>query len=85
MGIFHWIWFILTGFVVGLIARAVLPGSDKMGIIWTTVVGILGSLLGGFIGELISKPLQGAAFHPAGFIMSVVGALVLLLIMRFVR
>jgi uncharacterized membrane protein YeaQ/YmgE (transglycosylase-associated protein family) len=84
MRIFHWIGFILTGFVVGLIARAVLPGSDKMGIIATTVVGILGSLLGGFLGGLISKPKEGAIFHPAGFLMSIVGALVLLVILRFV-
>lgn len=84
MRLFHWIWFAVTGFVVGLIARAVLPGSDKMGILATTVVGILGSLLGGFIGGLISKPKEGAKFHPAGILMSIVGAVVLLYILRFV-
>ena len=47
MRIFHWIGFILTGFVVGLIGRALLPGSDKMGLMATTIVGILGSLLAG--------------------------------------
>ena len=85
MRIFHWIGFILTGFVVGLIGRALLPGSDKMGLIATTIVGILGSMLGGFLGGLISKPKEGASFHPAGFFMSIVGAIVLLFIMRFVR
>ena len=85
MRIFHWIWFALTGFVVGLIARAILPGSDKMGITLTTVVGILGSLLGGFLGGLISKPKEGAKFHPAGILMSIVGAVVLLVILRYVR
>ena len=85
MRIFHWIWFVLTGFVVGLIARAILPGSDRMGITLTTVVGILGSLLGGFLGGLISKPKEGAKFHPAGFLMSIVGAVVLLVILRYVR
>jgi len=84
MRIFHWIGFLLTGFVVGLIGRAVLPGSDKMGLTATTVVGILGSLLGGFLGGLISKPKEGAKFHPAGFFMSIVGAVVLLVILRFV-
>jgi len=84
MRIFHWIGFVLTGFFVGLIGRAVLPGSDKMGMIATTVVGILGSLLGGFLGGLISKPKEGASFHPAGFLMSIVGAVVLLVIGRFV-
>jgi len=84
MRIIHWIWSIVTGFFVGLIARAILPGSDKMGLLGTTVVGIIGSLLGGFIGGLVSKPKEGATFHPAGFLMSVVGALVLLMILRFV-
>ena len=84
MRIFHWIGFILTGFVVGLIGRAVLPGSDKMGLMATTFVGMIGSLLGGFLGGLISKPKEGAHFHPAGFFMSIVGAVVLLIIMRFV-
>ncbi len=85
MRIFHWIWFILTGFIVGLIARAILPGADRMGILATTVVGIAGSLLGGFIGGLISKPKEGAKFHPAGIIMSIVGAVVLLFVLRFIR
>ncbi len=85
MRIFHWIWFILTGFVVGLIARAILPGADRMGLIATTVVGILGSLLGGFVGGLISKPKEGAIFHPAGFLMSIVGAFILLIVWRFLR
>jgi uncharacterized membrane protein YeaQ/YmgE (transglycosylase-associated protein family) len=84
MRIFHWIGFLLTGFIVGLLARAVLPGSDKMGFLATTLVGILGSLIGGFLGGLISKPKEGSAFHPAGFFMSIVGAIVLLLVLRAV-
>jgi uncharacterized membrane protein YeaQ/YmgE (transglycosylase-associated protein family) len=48
------------------------------------VVGIIGSFIGGFIGSKISKPVEGSAFHPAGLLMSIVGAVVLLLIMRFV-
>jgi uncharacterized membrane protein YeaQ/YmgE (transglycosylase-associated protein family) len=55
-----------------------------MGLTATTVVGIIGSLLGGFLGGLISKPKEGAKFHPAGFFMSIVGAVVLLVILRFV-
>ena len=85
MGIFHILWSIITGFVIGLIARAILPGADSMGFIATTVLGILGSLAGGFIGGLISKPPEGSKFHPAGFFMSVVGALVLLLVWRYFR
>jgi uncharacterized membrane protein YeaQ/YmgE (transglycosylase-associated protein family) len=56
-----------------------------MGFIATTVLGILGSLAGGFIGGLISKPAEGSKFHPAGFFMSVIGAIVLLLVWRYIR
>ena len=85
MGIFHMLWSIITGFLIGLIARAILPGADQMGFIATTVLGILGSLAGGFIGGLISKPAEGSKFHPAGFLMSVIGAVVLLLLWRYIR
>ena len=85
MGIFHVVWSIITGFIVGLIARAILPGADSLGFIATTVLGILGSLAGGFIGGLISKPPEGSKFHPAGFLMSVLGAVVLLLLWRYIR
>ncbi len=78
----HLVWSVIVGFVVGFIARAVLPGADHMGFIATTVVGIVGSVIGGFIGSAIKKPEPGASFHPAGFVMSVVGAVVLLLLLR---
>ena len=82
---FHLIWFVILGFVVGLIARGVLPGADHMGMIATTVVGIVGSVIGGFIGTLIKKPDPGSKFHPAGLLLSIVGAIVLLWALRFVR
>ena len=85
MGIFHVLWSIITGFFIGLIARAILPGADNMGFIATTVLGILGSLAGGFIGGVISKPAEGSKFHTAGFLMSVIGAIVLLLLWRYIR
>jgi uncharacterized membrane protein YeaQ/YmgE (transglycosylase-associated protein family) len=81
----HVIWSIITGFVVGLIARAVLPGADQLGLIATIAVGIVGSLLGGFVGRLIKKPEPGSSFHPAGFLMSIVGAIVVLLLWRMLR
>ncbi len=85
MSIVHVLWSILTGFVVGLIARALLPGNDKMGFIATVVIGIVGSLVGGFLGGLISKPAPGSKFHPAGFFLSLVGAMLLLFLWRFIR
>jgi uncharacterized membrane protein YeaQ/YmgE (transglycosylase-associated protein family) len=81
----HVIWSLVIGFVVGLIARAVLPGADQMGMIATTVLGIVGSVLGGLVGRLIKKPEPGSSFHPAGFLMSIVGAIVVLLLWRMIR
>ena len=84
MKLFHWIWAAAVGFVVGLIARAILPGADHMGLLATTIIGILGSFVGGYIGGLINKPAEGAKFHPAGFLMSIVGAVILLIIWRII-
>ena len=85
MGVIHIIWYLIVGFFVGLIARALLPGVDSMGLLMTTIVGVVGSFLGGFIGHLFSKPSSDAKFHPAGILMSIVGAIVLLLLLRFLR
>ena len=83
---FHLIWSVIVGFVVGLIARAIMPGVQHMGFIATTAVGIAGSLIGGVIGHVISKPKEGAKFHPAGFFLSIIGAiLVLFLWQHFVQ
>jgi uncharacterized membrane protein YeaQ/YmgE (transglycosylase-associated protein family) len=62
-----------------------LPGADQLGLIATIAVGIVGSLLGGFVGRLIKKPEPGSSFHPAGFLMSIVGAIVVLLLWRMLR
>jgi uncharacterized membrane protein YeaQ/YmgE (transglycosylase-associated protein family) len=59
-------------------------GADHMGLLATTVVGIVGSVIGGFIGRLIKRPEPGTTFHPAGFLMSIVGAVVLLFVLRLV-
>jgi uncharacterized membrane protein YeaQ/YmgE (transglycosylase-associated protein family) len=78
-----WIWYVISGFVVGLIARFLVPGADAMGFILTTVLGILGSLLGGFVGGIFSKPVEGSKFHRAGFLMSLVGAIILVIAWRY--
>jgi uncharacterized membrane protein YeaQ/YmgE (transglycosylase-associated protein family) len=85
MGILHILWWIITGFIVGLIARALLPGADQLGFLATTCVGVLGSIVGGVLGGLISKPAPGSKFHPAGFFLSLVGAIGLLLLWRAFR
>lgn len=81
----HLIWYLIVGFIAGLIARAVLPGADHMGLLMTTLLGIVGSVLGGFISRLFSKPSPDAKFHPAGIIMSIIGAIVVLLLLRFLH
>jgi uncharacterized membrane protein YeaQ/YmgE (transglycosylase-associated protein family) len=74
------LWHIIVGFIVGLVARAVMPGNQHLGIILTSLLGIIGGVVGGLIGRLFSKPEPGSAFHPAGFIMSVIGAIIVLFI-----
>ena len=76
----HIIWYIIVGFVVGLLARAVMPGVQHLGFILTTLLGIGGSIVGGLIARLFSKPEPGSAFHPAGLILSIIGAIILLFI-----
>jgi uncharacterized membrane protein YeaQ/YmgE (transglycosylase-associated protein family) len=71
------LWTIVIGFLVGLIARAVMPGRQIMGIILTTLLGIGGSLLAGYAGQLLGYYKVG---DPVGFVASVVGALLILFI-----
>lgn len=79
---FHYLWMFIVGIVVGLVARWIMPGAQTMGLLMTGVIGIAGSFIGGFIARLFSKPADGAIVHPAGLILSVVGALVLLFVMQ---
>jgi uncharacterized membrane protein YeaQ/YmgE (transglycosylase-associated protein family) len=75
---------IIVGFITGLIARAVVPGADGMGFIMTTLLGIGGSFAGGFIGGMFTKEKDMMKPTPAGFIMSVVGAIAIIIIARIV-
>jgi uncharacterized membrane protein YeaQ/YmgE (transglycosylase-associated protein family) len=67
------------GLVVGLIARFLMPGRQHMGLLLTMALGIAGSFAGGFIGSLFSGG-DRASMHPSGWIMSIVGALVVLFV-----
>src|SRR2546425_9852805 len=75
----HIIWSIIVGFIVGWIAKSFL--GFQMGFLLTVLLGIGGSIIGGLIGRLFSRPAPGSAFHPAGFIMSVICAILLLLLL----
>jgi len=77
----HIIWSIVVGFIVGVIAHFFVPGAGPMGFWLTAFVGIIGSIVGGLIARIFSKPKDGAAFHPAGFLLSIIGAVIVLLIM----
>ena len=68
---------IIVGFIVGLIARAIMPGTQSMGLIMTTVLGIVGSLLASYGGSALGLYPAGS---PVGWIASVVGALIVLFI-----
>ncbi|EZQ02154.1 MULTISPECIES: GlsB/YeaQ/YmgE family stress response membrane protein [unclassified Acinetobacter] len=72
---------ILIGFIAGLIARAIHPGDDKAGFIVTTLLGIAGSLLATYGGRLLNIYPEGSS---AGFIASVIGAIIVLFIYNLV-
>ncbi|MDB5768733.1 GlsB/YeaQ/YmgE family stress response membrane protein [Collimonas fungivorans] len=76
------LWTIIVGFVVGVIAKFLHPGKENMGLIVTTLLGIAGSFLAGYIGQALGWYQAGQG---AGFIGSIVGALILLLIYGFVK
>ena len=76
MGIIAWIVF---GFIVGLIARALVPGKQGMGFIMTTLLGVAGSIIGGVVASAIWGG-SASRFEPSGFIGSLIGAILLLVI-----
>ena len=74
---------IVIGFFVGLIARLLVPGRDNIGFIGTTLLGIVGSFVGGFLWELAEyHTIETSHFQAVGIIGSIIGAVVVLLILR---
>jgi uncharacterized membrane protein YeaQ/YmgE (transglycosylase-associated protein family) len=72
-----YVWTAIIGFVAGLIARALHPGDDKLGLIMTTLPGIAGAFIANFIGQAVGWYRPG---EQAGFVASVIGAIVILTI-----
>ncbi|GAB2901938.1 GlsB/YeaQ/YmgE family stress response membrane protein [Paralcaligenes sp. KSB-10] len=68
---------IIVGFIVGLIARAIMPGEQKLGLIMTAILGIVGAIVAGYLGQALGwyTPGQGA-----GWIGSIIGAIIVLFI-----
>lgn len=81
MGLIGIIWTIIVGFIVGAIARWLMPGVDALGFWLTALLGIGGSIVGGIIASLLFRS-PGGGFRPAGFILSVLGAVILLWLYR---
>jgi uncharacterized membrane protein YeaQ/YmgE (transglycosylase-associated protein family) len=78
MGIIGWIFF---GLIVGIVAKFLTPGRDPGGFIVTILIGIVGALVGGFLGRVMGLYNEN---DPVGFVMAVVGSIVLLLLYRMV-
>jgi len=78
----HILWTIIIGFVIGLVAKLLMPGRDPGGFIITTLLGIAGALVANYLGHALHWYAPG---QPAGFIASVIGAILLLVIYRAIR
>ena len=76
----HIIGWILFGLIVGIVAKFLMPGRDPGGFVLTAILGIVGALVGGFVGRVLGWGRDG---DPVGFIMAVVGSIIVLVIYRF--
>ena len=76
----NFIWMLIVGFVVGLIARAIKPGANSMGWVLTIVLGIAGAFVGGFIGSALGLGKNGGFM---ALVLSVIGAIIVLFIYEF--
>ncbi|HXJ90661.1 MAG TPA: GlsB/YeaQ/YmgE family stress response membrane protein [Candidatus Binatia bacterium] len=78
----HWLWVVLIGLIVGALAKLIMPGKDPGGFIVTILLGIAGSVLGTLIGRAVGWYQEGQS---AGFIVSLLGALLILAVYHFFR
>ena len=75
---FHLIWYIIVGLIAGFAAKSVM--HLHLTLLWTIGLGLIGSIVGGFVTHLFIRPREGAQFHPAGIIFSILGALLVLFV-----
>jgi uncharacterized membrane protein YeaQ/YmgE (transglycosylase-associated protein family) len=73
--------FLISGFIIGLLARALKPGKDSLGIVMTTLLGTGGAVVAGYIGQAMNLYAPG---EPAGWIASILGAILLLVVAHLV-
>ncbi|SPX80812.1 GlsB/YeaQ/YmgE family stress response membrane protein [Moraxella ovis] len=76
-----WLWTIIIGFIVGLLARAIKPGANSMGWILTIILGIVGAFVGGLIASGLGIHADGGL---GGLVLSVIGAIIVLFIYEFI-
>ena len=74
---FHLLWYVLIGLISGVIAKSVM--HVHMTIFWTVVLGVIGSIIGGGVTHMFSRP-SNDRYHPAGLILSTLGAILVLYI-----
>jgi uncharacterized membrane protein YeaQ/YmgE (transglycosylase-associated protein family) len=72
----HILWYIIIGFIAGVISKWIM--HVQANVIETIIIGLIGSIVGGLIARLFSKPAEGSSFHPAGLILSIIGAIIIL-------
>jgi uncharacterized membrane protein YeaQ/YmgE (transglycosylase-associated protein family) len=76
---------LVIGLIVGLIARFLTPGRDPMGCVATTLLGVVGAIVGGYLSRLFFPPEPGLGFVRPGFFISLIGAILVLLVVRLFR
>ena len=76
------LWMAIIGLIVGAVAKLLMPGKDPGGIFITMLLGVAGSLIAGYVGRAVGWYQEGQS---AGFIMSVIGAILLLVIYRLIQ
>ncbi len=76
---FHFLWTLIIGLLVGALAKVIMPGKDPGGVIVTMLLGVAGSFVGFWIGRLLGLYAEGQS---AGFLMSMIGAILLLVVYR---
>ena len=81
----NFIAWLIVGLIAGALARLIMPGRDPMGIIATIVLGIIGSLIGGFVSMAIWRNNDTSVFQGSGLLLSILGAILVLWIYRMTR
>ena len=79
------IWFLIVGLIAGALARLIMPGRDSMSLLMTMLLGIVGSVIGGLVSWAIwGADTAGTGFRPAGILLSIIGAIVVLWVWRMI-